>query len=225
MSQPLKVLDLFAGLGGWSAAFTARGHQVTTVDLNPAFGCTITADILTLQYKTLWKPGDFDVVLASPPCEGFSVASIGRHWTPPPANQPKTATALLAVQLVNAALDIIKYLEPAWWVMENPRGKLRSLNLMTSYPRQTVTYCQLGEKRMKPTDLWGKFPRSLVLPLPCKNGDLCHDRAPRGAKTGTQGIKGSANRAVVPYQLSWLVCQACEIDFVRMMQLAHGIIV
>ena len=221
---PLRVLDLFAGLGGWSAAFKVRGHQVTTVDLNPAFGCTITADILTLQYRTLWKPGDFDIVLASPPCEGFSVASIGRHWTPPPTNLPKTDTAKLAVQLVGAALDIIKYLEPTWWMMENPRGKLRSLNLMTNYPRQTVTYCKLGETRMKPTDLWGRFPRSLVLPTPCKNGDPCHDRAPRGAKTGTQGIKGSANRAVVPYQLSLLVCMACEVDIVPVMRAAHGIV-
>jgi hypothetical protein len=29
----------------------------------------------------------------------------------------------------------------------------------------------------------------------------CHVAAPRGAKTGTQGIKGAKNRSQVPYEL------------------------
>lgn len=33
----MKVLDLFSGLGGWSAAFKDRGHTVFTVDVHPDF--------------------------------------------------------------------------------------------------------------------------------------------------------------------------------------------
>ena len=29
----MNVLDLFSGLGGWSAAFVERGHEVVTVDM------------------------------------------------------------------------------------------------------------------------------------------------------------------------------------------------
>ena len=63
---------------------------------------------------------------------------------------------------------------------------------------------------MKPTDLWGHFPAGLTFNPMCKNGDPCHERAPRGAKTGTQGISGAAERAVVPYLLSLAVCEAME---------------
>ena len=35
----------------------------------------------------------------------------------------------------------------------------------------------------------------------CKNGDPCHVSAPRGAKTGTQGIKGHINRSIIPAPL------------------------
>lgn len=36
---------------------------------------------------------------------------------------------------------------------------------------------------------------------PCKNGDPCHISAPRGSRTGTQGLKGAMERGVIPEQL------------------------
>lgn len=44
----LRMLDLFAGLGGASAAMCERGWDVVTVDADPAFGCTHTANLLDL---------------------------------------------------------------------------------------------------------------------------------------------------------------------------------
>ena len=65
--------------------------------------------------------------------------------------------------------------------------------------RHTITYCQYGDTRMKPTDIWTNLEWT---PKPmCKNGDLCHQSAPRGSKTGTQGIKGARDRGVIPPQL------------------------
>jgi hypothetical protein len=67
---------------------------------------------------------------------------------------------------------------------------------MKPLPRYTVTYCQYGLKRMKPTDIWtnleGWNPKS------CNNGDSCHESAPRGSKTGTQGERSSESRGMVP---------------------------
>lgn len=67
---------------------------------------------------------------------------------------------------------------------------------MKSLPRYTVTYCQYGDTRMKPTDIWTNHPDPRFKPM-CKNGDSCHVPAPRGSKTGTQGLKNSREREVL----------------------------
>ena len=46
----------------------------------------------------------------------------------------------------------------------------------------------------------------------CHNNDPCHEPAPRGAKTGTQGIAGSAERAIVPWELWSEILSAIEIS-------------
>ena len=67
----MRILDLYAGLGGESRrkAIEARGHTLVTLDLDPAFNCTITADMMTvdpIQFKA--THGHFDFIWASPPC-------------------------------------------------------------------------------------------------------------------------------------------------------------
>ena len=74
------------------------------------------------------------------------------------------------MRLVLATLRIIAVLQPTYWVIENPRGRLRSLDLLAGIPRRTVWYCRLGLDRAKPTDLWGVFPPGLELPPACHNG-------------------------------------------------------
>lgn len=178
----MKVLDLFAGLEGWSAPWRERGHDVFSVDLDERFPVDLYADILTLEPADLpWKP---DVVLASPPCEKFSVLTFGQAWLP--GYVPKHSGTVLAMDLVRATVRLIAQLKPAFWVVENPVGMLRKLHLLP-YERQTVTYCQYGGSFRKPTDLWGGFPPSLVFRRRCKNYDRCHISSPRGSTTGIQG--------------------------------------
>ena len=74
--------------------------------------------------------------------------------------------------------------------------------------RYTTTYCQWGEKRMKPTDLFTNYPNA-YFPR-CKNGDPCHESAPRGSKTGTQGLKGSKERSRIPNALCDYIVELCE---------------
>jgi hypothetical protein len=211
----LRVLDLFAGLGGWSSAFVDRGHEVLMLDSDTRFNVDIHADILQWQPSTLpWQP---DIILASPPCESFSVLNIGKNWTREtdiPSNAPKTESARLGLALVNRTVEIIKQLQPAFFIIENPRAKLRKLEPLRFYDRRTVTYCQYGLTTMKPTDLWGGFPPSLVLRLPCKAGMPCHVAAPSGSNTpgSIMGMKDKAERAKIPYELSLEICLAAEID-------------
>ena len=97
-------------------------------------------------------------------------------------------------------IGIIAGISPMAWMIENPRGALRKMPFMQSLPRVTVTYCQYGDSRMKPTDLWGIVPNWNPRPM-CKNGSSCHEAAPRGSKTGTQGLANQEDRAVVPLGL------------------------
>ena len=110
-------------------------------------------------------------------------------------------------KIVKCTLDIIEYFKPKYFFIENPRGKLRKLDVIKGYDRSTVTYCQYGDKRMKPTDIWTNnlmdcFNEKGWNPKPmCKNGMPCHESAPRGSQTGTQGLKGNYERSIVPYEL------------------------
>lgn len=210
----MKILDLFAGLRGWSRKAQRDGHDVVAIEQDHQFSDVYYGDInqLTAVYLRALKEWAPDLILASPPCEGFTVMNIGKNWYHD--GTPKTDRARQALVNVRSTLDIITLLQPYYWVVENPRGKLRALDIMADYERRTVTYCQLGEQRMKPTDLWGGFPPSLVLPDPCKNGDPCHVAAPRGSKTpgSTQGLKGAPDRAKVPQRLADLVIDAATQD-------------
>lgn len=228
----MRVLDLFSGLGGWSQPFADRGHEIFKIDWDNRFIADLHKDIRDVTVNDIpWKP---DIILSSPPCEKFSVMTVGRYWNKD--NTPKRGEAQEAVDMVKASLYLIHALNPKFWVMENPVGKLRKLRFMQEYPNQIVTYCSFGEAYMKPTDLWGKFPPSLVLPPKCKNGNPDHQSAPRGAKIGVQAnTKGSfrggmiedmipyhsrdarrlelsALRAKIPYKLAELVCEAAERD-------------
>jgi len=199
----MKILDLFAGKGGElrRAEIESLGHEYITMDYDEYFGCDISADIFSLSPDMLreWH-GSFDFVWASPPCEGFSVSSIGHHWNKD--NTPKTEKAAYSVKLVKRTIWIIEGLNPFAWAMENPRGKLRKLPFMQEFQRWTVTYCQYGENRMKPTDIWGRIPGWNPRPA-CKAGDPCHISAPRGSRTGTQGMGSYADKSIVPIEL-WL---------------------
>lgn len=199
------MLDLFSGTGSATQAFVDRGHEVVTVELDSAFEPTVCADILTLSVDDL--PGPWDFIWAGPPCEGFSVAQIGRNWKD---GVPQTDTARLGLQLLDKTLELILGLAPAAFIVENPRAMMRTLPAVRPLERRTITYCQYGFHYQKPTDLFGGFPGTLRLHEPCSPGDPCHEQAPRGSSKGIQGLTGSTARAVMPPALSMAVCMAME---------------
>lgn len=194
------VYDFFAGTGSSTKAFENAGHTVIKVELDEYFPAderdimTLTADYLLDKY------GEPDFIWASPPCTAFSVASIGHHWNID--KTPKTEAARFNQLLVAHTIALITALQPRrGWLMENPRGMLRTLPVVDGIKRRTITYCAYGDSRMKPTDLWGEVD-GWTHREPCKSGMTCHVAAPRGSRTGTQGLKGAKERSRVPYELS-----------------------
>lgn len=209
----MKVLELFAGTKSVGRAFERHGHDVFSVEWDKRFdGISLYKDISTLTAQEILDSfGRPDVIWASPDCSTYSVAAISTHRKKEQNGNlaPLTEYAEFCDRTNAHVLDLIRELKPKFWFIENPRGGLRSMLFMRGLPRYTVTYCQYGEKRMKPTDIWTNHPNPQFKP-PCKNGDPCHTRAPRGARTGTQGIKGSMDRARIPEQLCEHIVKICE---------------
>ncbi len=208
----VKVLELFAGSRSIGKAAESLGYEVFSSDLNDFEGIDYSIDILEFDIsKVPFKP---DIIWASPPCTYFSVASIGKHWNKD--HTPKTEQAVFGVKVVKKTIQIIKELNPKYWYIENPRGKLRKLEFMQSLDRTTVWYCTYGDTRAKPTDIWTNNLRSAFNPYgwqprtECFNGNKnCHhESAPRGSQTGTQGIKGNYNRSKIPNELCLEILKA-----------------
>ena len=208
----VKVLELFAGSRSIGKAAESLGYEVYSSDLNEFEGIDYAIDIL--EFDTSKVPFEPDIIWASPPCTYFSVASIGKHWNKD--HTPKTEQAVFGVKVVNKTIQIIKELNPKYWYIENPRGKLRKLDFMQPLPRTTVWYCTYGDKRAKPTDIWTNNLRSVFNPNgwqprpECFNGNKnCHhESAPRGSRTGTQGLKGNYERSKIPNELCLEILKA-----------------
>jgi len=143
-------IDLCAGLGGFSEAFK-DDYEVVTVDIVKKFKPTIVADVCHLPFKKDLHP---DVLLASPPCERFSIAA--QKW-------PRIGIKK-AMELVGAVFEAIDYLKPKYYLIENPAGRLR---WFLGTPKQTIRYSDydLEYAFQKKTDLWGNIPLPMVKQL------------------------------------------------------------
>jgi len=199
----MNTVELFCGTKSVSKVAKEKGHRTYTIDNDPQFypdNCVDIFRIFKLDFL-----GKIDIFWASPPCQSFSVASMGKHWNKD--NTPKTEKAVLGIEILRHTIRLILRNKPTYWFIENPRGKMRKVIDqifkefgITHYVRHTVTYCQYSDSRMKPTDIWTNCLSWKPRPA-CKNGDNCHEKAPRGSKTGTQGLKGAKERGVIPSEL------------------------
>ena len=202
--ENMTVLELFSGTESFSKVAREKGCRTFTVELNPKFNPDLCKDILDVEVSDIpFKP---TIIWASPPCQAFSVCTIGRNWNKD--HTPKTDKARHGIKMLEKTIELIKELDPTYFIIENPRGKMRRMKVLGQFPRYTVTYCQYGDDCMKPTDLWTNIkwnPRPV-----CKSGDKCHIPAPRGSSTGIQGRSGNMARSVVPHDLCREILEAIK---------------
>lgn len=195
--RKLRVLELFSGTRSVSKAFERRGHETFCVDWDEGFDADLHADVEKLKASTIVRLFGYpDVIHASPDCATFSVAAISRHRrkTVGGGLVPISDYAAKSDRVDVNLMRLIRDLRPKLFFIENPRAAMRKMDWIQWAPRYTVTYCKyltklpLEQRRMKPTDIWTNHPNPDFIP-PCKNGDPCHVKAPRGSTTGTQGMK------------------------------------
>lgn len=199
----MKLLELFAGSRSVGKVAERLGYDVFSVDIEPFEGVHLVKDIEMLERIDI--PFVPDVIWASPPCTTYSLAAIShhRHSIIPISDAARKADKVLA-----KTVEIFGWFPSAKFYMENPVGMMRKMPEVKGLDRRTVNYCVYGDSRMKPTDIWtnnaadlfqdGWTPRDR-----CRNGETrCHhEPAPRGSKTGTQGLKNAFERGKVPEQL------------------------
>lgn len=197
----MKVLELFAGSRSVGKAAESLGHEVCSVDWQQYGGIHVVKDIGSLALSDV--PFIPDMVWASPDCTTYTIAAISTHRN---GTEPKSDYAKKCDEVNQHFIGLIRQwqeINPELvFFIENPRGMLRKMPFMKQFVRHTIWYCQYGDDRAKPTDIWTNSTAWIPKPV-CHNGnkDCHHQPAPRGSKTGTQGRKGSYERSKIPEQL------------------------
>lgn len=206
----MKLLELFAGSRSIGKQAEKLGMKVFSVDWTNYENIDLIIDVEKLQISHV--PFIPDIVWASPDCTTYSIAACSTHRID--SVKPKTEYAKKCDNVNNHFISLIKkWLEinpDMIFFIENPRGMMRKMSFVQEFKRHTIWYCQYGDERAKPTDIWTNS-KTWIPKKECHNGNKnCHHQsAPRGSKTGTQGRKGSYQRSIIPEQLCVEILTAC----------------
>lgn len=147
----MKILELFSGTESFSKVARERGHETFTIENNKKFTPSLSKDIMRIEADDIINLfGHPDVIWASPPCTRFSIATH-KHWE----DQEPRADTLRDIDLLHHTLKIIFRLHPKFWILENPKGRMRWI---MGKPPQTIEYGAYGHWCKKETDLWGFYP-------------------------------------------------------------------
>jgi hypothetical protein len=209
----MRLLDLFCGRFGWSRAFAARGWECIGIDLIeppeiPANCHFIKGNVLDFwstpgwihqnnKFACFWS-AKFDFVVASSPCEDFSVYGM-KHFHPNPP------FPYCGIKMFNHAREICEnYRLP--YVMENVRSAQQFVGR---------AMCHCG-----PFYLWGNatppiLPKGITKGTTRQMGfDGTGKRIIEGPRKYASGSKGRAEevakRATIPPELANCVADYAE---------------
>ncbi|MDR2409726.1 MAG: DNA cytosine methyltransferase [Bacteroidales bacterium] len=121
-----KVIDLFAGCGGFSSGFIEAGFKIIkavefdkeiakTYQMNHQDTQMLVEDIKNIDNAEFFAKGESDIIIGGPPCQGFSMAGarIRNGFVDDPRNY-----------LFKHYLNIVKIVLPKIFIIENVKGIL-----------------------------------------------------------------------------------------------------
>ena len=139
----MNLLEMFSGTGSVGLVAKSLGFNVISLELKNA---DINTDILKWDYKQFDR-NHFDFIWSSPPCTEYSVAKTREIRNIEYANS-----------IVLQTIEIIKYFNPKYFVIENPQTRLlKSQEFMNEFDFNYVDYCKYGMPYRKRTRLWNNI--------------------------------------------------------------------
>jgi hypothetical protein len=156
------ILSLFDYSGRWSKPYRDNAeYDVHQVDIK------LGINLLELQIEDLPFDNVYGI-LAAPPCTDFA-GSGAQYWK----IKDEDGRTTESLRLIDKTLELVGYYNPAFWVLENPVGRLPTLrpvlgkpfyfnpNEFAGYSPEPGRDCYT-----KKTGIWGKFIKPEKLPLP-----------------------------------------------------------
>lgn len=128
MERNIKVIDLFAGCGGFSVGFERAGYKITKA---VEFDKTIAAsyvhnhkgtlmfadDIGKIADREHFANGEAEIIIGGPPCQGFSMAGERIREKKAFINDPRNF-------LFRHYVEVVKIVRPKVFLLENVKGIL-----------------------------------------------------------------------------------------------------
>lgn len=217
----MQTLELFAGSCSFSKVAQSLGYSTLTVDIKQHGQIDLVADVAELSPdKINFIP---DIIWASPDCTTYSLLACAHHrYTDgsPRSEKAEEADEVLAhlIQLIGEFMLI----NPAMvYYIENPRALMRTSNIMLEHLNptgdiftektaknvlkmgiKTIWYCQYGDTRAKPTDIFTNDHRWLPRAECYNSNNKCHhEKVKSGEESGTKRLKNSYERSKIPSAL------------------------
>jgi len=216
MTRPLAI-DLYCGLGGWTAGLLAEGYDVIGFDIEQhVYGehrypaQLVVLDVLTLhgsQFKGA------DLIVASPPCQEYSYMAM-------PWSKAKAKAAAIRADASGAKLEALNRLFDACFRIQREACEAagRRVPMVVENVRGAQEWVGRARWSFGAYYLWGDVPALMPVALQAvKQGGDWFAEARKGGKGGTMASFGSkspqrkfasAMIAKIPLPLSRWIAQA-----------------
>jgi len=215
----IRAIDLCAGAGGWACAARGLPIRIThafdfwpvackTYELNHPGTKVVCGDLRdpAVQDQVRGLRGQVDLVVGGIPCEWLSVyRNVGHDKT-----RVKAGELIDQRKTLDDVLDLVRYLSPRWWCLEDVKGLAKELPPLMAY--RVIDAAGYGPQRRKRVFV-GEFPaplpgeckevlRDRLRPGPYRIGGRTFDRTPVKSKS----IRATTCYAAYPGEKAPTVC-------------------
>lgn len=212
----MKVLELFSGTHSVGKIFKDKGYEVVSLDRDLGSSCPfksgykshkhIKEDIMTWDYRSSYKQGDFDVITASPVCLWWSRLRYGWVGRKCKSIHPTETITKKHIEddiekygkpMVDKVFEIIDYFKPKYWWVENPQtGRMKQY--INDKPFYDVDYCKYSDWGYKKrTRFWTNIKN--FKPKLCKSD--CDNIDDKGKHSKDVSITGGGSNRLERYRI------------------------